>query len=52
MRRRLGGVGSIGVFLATASVGGSTTAYLAAGLTTLTVGNLSVTADTQHLVTT
>ena len=28
-----GGVGSIGVFLATANVGGSTTAYLAAGLT-------------------
>ena len=46
-----GGVGSIGVFLATASVGGSTTAYLAAGLTNLTVGNLSVTANTQHLVT-
>ena len=45
-----GGVGSIGVFLANASVGGSTTAYLAAGLT-LTVGNLSVTANSQHLVT-
>ena len=29
-----GGLGSIGVFLATASVGGSTTAYLGAGLTT------------------
>ena len=46
-----GGVGSIGVFLATASVGRSTTAYLAAGLANLTVGNLSVTANTQHLVT-
>ena len=45
-----GGVGSIGVFYANASVGRSTTAYLAAGLT-LTVGNLSVTANTQHLVT-
>ena len=43
-------MGSIGVFLANASVGGSTTAYLAAGLT-LTVGNLSVTANSQHLVT-
>ena len=43
------GLGSIGAFVATANVGGSTTAYLGGG-STLTVGNLAVTANASHNV--
>ena len=43
------GLGSIGAFFATANVGGSTTAYLGGG-STLTVGNLAVTANASHNV--